>query len=711
MRHFKKNLHSLSVASCLCLLTACGGGGDNNDTATSIPETSPEVVSETVTIIALDGYLSGAEVFLLDTDEQCSSDNLSLGTTDTQGTLSVTRADLVNGYCLITGSETRDSDSPDESLTSTHVLYSPAPSLLGQDEAESLVISPFSSYLHKVSLEADDAQTAIDNAIAELSSELDVDQEQLLGDFVASENITLHNLAQILFNLDTENAALSTIATSNIVNELAANVSTELTETEISQLTSLFMAYKSELDDENYDDSLIDVTDATLLAQIPTMSVTNDELTTQINTAIATGAVNYTDTTGLVLENLELSGIDASQGQIVVQYRDVNDQVTSIGVATIESADEADTATYVNGLFTPNTAPMFNLAGDYSVEIFAKSTINEKTFTSAIVVLDIAISEEQLPNQAPVFSGIDSDPAQTILTILQDAAADPFSTFDPASFGLDGSAELSFLFIDFSPDVLSELFVENSDLQTVNYNIEALTENFAEAPMLDDSLVQFGLGYSFSATVNYPETGSENHDFAIFATDELDTRSAESFVLRITVANDNGTLSASVVILDGESESEIGTGTEEVYGTPFDASMVNALATLTDIVQARLNSIEPETDVTFDQLLPVYVYECTETGDCRQGDGKLANYEFSNTELLSIEDGKIVAGNNPSVTEEITVTLNVDIDGENIRLYNIEGSNRGDVTITDVDTFGSAIELVITPNAQGQVTVTATIVE
>ncbi len=713
MRHFKKNLQSLSVASCLCLLTACGGGNSDTTTpSTEVPSDTPPVteVSETVTITALDGYLSGADVFLLDIDGQCSSDNLPLGITDAQGTLSVTRDDLVSGYCLITNSETRDSDSPDTPLTSAYMLYSPAPSLLGQDEAESLIISPFTSYLHKISLEADDAQTAIDNAIAELNTALDVEQEQLLGDFIASENLTLHNLAQILFDLDTQNATLSATATSNIINELASNVSTELTDTEISQLISLFMAFKIELDDENYDDSLIDVTDTTLLIQMPTITVNSDELKTKLDALIATGAESYTDTTGLVLENFELSGIDASQGQVVVQYSNADNLLTSIGVATIESVDESDTATYSNGVFTPDNAPMFNLAGDYSVEIFTKNTIDDTTFSSATVTIELSITETQLPNKAPVFSGIDSAPAQTILTTLQEAAADPFNTFDPTIFGLDSAVELSLSFIDISPDVLAGLFVESSDLQTVTYGIETLTENFEEAPELDDSLLQFGFDYSFTAKVNYPESGSENHDFAIFAIDELDTRSAESFVLRITVTNDNGTYSASVAILDGESEVEAGTGTAEVYGTPFDGSMVNALDTLTDIVQARLNSVDPIIDVNFDQLIPVYVYECTEAGDCKQGDGKLANYEFSNTDLLTILDGKIVAGSIPTVTQETIVTLHVDVNGDDIRLYTIDGSNRGDITVADLNTFGSTIELVITPDTSGQVTVTATVI-
>ncbi|WP_298441894.1 hypothetical protein [uncultured Ferrimonas sp.] len=683
----------------LFALTGCGGssGGSSEPTEPTLPTN--------VTITAIDGYLSGADLYLLN-DGQCSSDNAKLGTTDANGQLDVKRVDVANGYCLITTAATRDGDAPNAQLASTHMLYAPAPELLGMGEASELVISPYSDYLYAASQGSDDKQTAIDAAISELTRELDVEQADLLGDFIKADNHALHDVAQVLFDLDTTDAELSAIATLNVVKELAPKVAADLTDTEIAQLVSLFDGHRAKLDSADYDDSLIDVDDTTLLDAMPTVSADAVALKTTVDEAIVAAAELYSDESGLVLTDLALTDISATAGKLVLVRKDAAGNATILGTASVAEAAETDSATFANGIFTPNTAPMFGLAGDYRFELYAENSIDGNRYRSASVVFDVSISKAQLPNEAPVFAGMDSAIAQTLLTRLQDKAQDQFSTFNPADYGLDGSAELSLTNVDIAVDEFAQLFTDADEAQTISYAAKALTEGFEDAPEIDDFMVQFGFGYSFNAKVLYPQSGTATYDVAIFATDVLGAQSVESFEFTIHVSNDDGSLSADVTLRDGDS---IDPGTDPIYGDAFNGAMVKPsfLTTLAEAAAVHLNGTEPEVDPAMSQVLAVYSYQCADNNECKQGDGKLAAYALSDNPLLQLVDEKIAAIDGAQVTETTIITLTATVDGEAIRIYTVD-NNRGDVTVPDVAEYGEVIELSVSPSANG-VSVTAAV--
>lgn len=166
----KKTLLALSVAS---LLTACGESSSSD---------SPTTDRNTVEYRVIDGYLSNADVCIIAVGETLCVD---IGSTDENGVIKIDK-DIISGQLIATikAGETKDADSVGFVGKSYQMVAE-----ISVDSPN--VVTPFTT------LDVLDT----DKTLAEIANELDLSEELLSGDYLASNDTNkahVHALARAL---------------------------------------------------------------------------------------------------------------------------------------------------------------------------------------------------------------------------------------------------------------------------------------------------------------------------------------------------------------------------------------------------------------------------------------------------------------------------------------------------------------------------------
>ena len=165
---------AISGAVLLALLTGCGGGGDSSSSSDT----------RTLSVTAIDGYLKNARVWL-DMGEhnyQLDKDEPWVETGEGGvGVLDVTGIDNPQQYPIIVQAipgKTVDEDNPDEKVAAGFIMSAPA----GE-----LTVTPLSS-LVEVEMNTHEALSQSE-AEEKVADKLDLDPEQLLGDFTQNSEV------------------------------------------------------------------------------------------------------------------------------------------------------------------------------------------------------------------------------------------------------------------------------------------------------------------------------------------------------------------------------------------------------------------------------------------------------------------------------------------------------------------------------------------
>jgi len=726
-----KNNKLIPVAiACSMAIAGCGGGSGENTATTS----------NDVTITAMDGYLSSAVIYAQDAEGKCLSNGTPLGTTNAQGQITVARSALTNGYCVVTTSNTRDSDSPNEPISETKVMYSPAPDLLGLENAAELTITPYTDYLYDV-VKAENSTdkavltNAVSTAKTDIANQMGISEDLMFTDYVALDKGTdsdgsgkkMHDMAKVLFALDSKQNPTSKNIVLNTIREVSSQLSAipdgDAGNELLDQMISLLGGYTSDLDVENYDpddSSSIDLSDTTALTGMPKLTANSNTLTTTLVNAIDTAtydAANGLVLTGLTLNEISVENADGAKLILARKREGSTDQPMIIASATIGTAGSTDTATFSNNIFDPTTDLSFGQAGTYSYSLYIEKIIDGKTYTSNKVTFNIAVSQEKCPNTAPVFAGMDSSTVATIIARMNSKS----STFDPSQFGLDGPAELSVSNIDISVSEFATLFSDDA-AQTLTYKAESTKSGFVTAPNIDDFLVRLGFSqnYGFNAKVNFPASGSESYPVTIYAEDNLGMRSENSLEFTITV---NSNKEASIVANTsdgGPGDSDNGSS----EGITVIAAMLKTsyVENLVSQVQYIVNNLSTDPGATsVDSIIYPNQYSCNSTSNICTKSADVSGtvtYTISDNSLLEIGevtvDGisntirKIIAKSGATLNAPMTIRVTpTTAGGDAIRIYTGSNLGRPDTAtqnVDDVTSYGTAIEFTI--NAKNVVTMT-----
>ena len=233
-------------------LTGCGGGGGDDNTTTS-----------TYTVKAIDGYLRNAQVWLdIDGDYQLDNDEPSALTGEGgSAELDVTNISSPEQYSVVVktiAGQTIDEDSITETNPSGSVITSP---YILSAPAGQTTITPLSSL---VDIKMKNGQTQ-QEALTELATSLNIEETQLLEDYIENEQGDVAAKASSLVALallpesETEMGEL-TDGSSNIDDTLTEDTLTSLSAIEEDQLLisdsggSLITVNIITSDDEDYDE-------------------------------------------------------------------------------------------------------------------------------------------------------------------------------------------------------------------------------------------------------------------------------------------------------------------------------------------------------------------------------------------------------------------------------------------------------------------------
>jgi hypothetical protein len=172
-------------------IAGCGGGG------TSAPASTP---ATSISGKVADGYLVGATVFLDKNDNYQMDSGEPSATTDQNGayTLHMASAD-VGKYPIVaiaTKGVTIDKDTGTP-VTNSFMLSMPALAVSGS--ANSNFISPMTSQLREMM--ATGKYANMQNAMADLRTQLGMPGIDMLSDYMAANNVTMHTAAQNMASL------------------------------------------------------------------------------------------------------------------------------------------------------------------------------------------------------------------------------------------------------------------------------------------------------------------------------------------------------------------------------------------------------------------------------------------------------------------------------------------------------------------------------
>ncbi|AQS37444.1 hypothetical protein Sps_02286 [Shewanella psychrophila] len=188
---FRSQPSSLVITLVLtAFLVACGGADPDSKIEST---TEPVIPKNTLTGVALDGYLKDARVCIdLNRNFYCDSDDGENVLTGSAGEYSLTVTGVnLSGYSVIVEAipnQTIDMDNPDKTIDKAFVLSAPA--------TQATLVTPFSSLISTI---AEQRGTNFDTAKQVLAQLLAVDAEDLMSDYVAGQerkDKELHLLAQ-----------------------------------------------------------------------------------------------------------------------------------------------------------------------------------------------------------------------------------------------------------------------------------------------------------------------------------------------------------------------------------------------------------------------------------------------------------------------------------------------------------------------------------
>ncbi|MPY21078.1 hypothetical protein [Shewanella sp. YLB-07] len=188
---FRSQPSSLVITLVLTSFLAACGGAEPDSKLTSTTE--PVIPKNTLTGVALDGYLKGARVCIdLNHNLYCDSHDGESVLTGATGefTLAVTGENLSRYSVIVEAipNQTVDMDNPDKKIDKAFVLSAPA--------TQAALVTPFTSLITTIAAQRG---THFDTAKLILAQLLAIDAENLMSDYVAGQDRIdkeLHLLAQ-----------------------------------------------------------------------------------------------------------------------------------------------------------------------------------------------------------------------------------------------------------------------------------------------------------------------------------------------------------------------------------------------------------------------------------------------------------------------------------------------------------------------------------
>lgn len=201
MRVFKASLNF-----CLLLgLMSCGGGGGGSSSTTS---------SSSYSVVAVDGYLYRATVFLDLNGNGTYDSGEPTSTTDSSGAFTLTAtSDQINSYPVIVSviaGTTIDQDSPNTTMTSSMTMVAPAGS--------PSVVSPLTTQVYAkmaTGLSLASAKTAVQSELGLTSVDVmkDYVSEKATNSAYSDAHKVAASIAEVLQNIDTQSSSSTTLAT------------------------------------------------------------------------------------------------------------------------------------------------------------------------------------------------------------------------------------------------------------------------------------------------------------------------------------------------------------------------------------------------------------------------------------------------------------------------------------------------------------------
>ncbi|WP_413283701.1 hypothetical protein [Vibrio sp. MA40-2] len=730
--------HKLILALMGCSIALAGCGGDSsNDTGT----TGPITTSNNVTITAMDGYLYKAHIYKQDGNGNCLTDGESLGTTDSNGQLVVTLSDLADGYCAVTTSNTIDQDFPNQTLTENYTLYSPSPRLI--DSTDAPVISPLTTYIHNAMEEAESSNSnvteqeridAAEQAKTQLADALGLDgNDDSITDLLASDYVAmktqgsddvqeaaknLHVMAQLLVQLFDEDSSVNVTQTINIAKSAATvldNIADDPTSSaNRTYLENIAIYVENRIDKfgiEDFESSSSlselssDISNASKLAEMPQRpSVEGSALKSLFEHAISAQVAAVNDNTvNLVLPDFSISGITEDSYASYVLTRK---KVGAIWDAeTITDASQSNGKLNISGL-------TFNQHGSYDFQLTSKKVLSgfsdeDETFESAPVTFTVDVTETQVANSAPVFSGTESETATSILNNLI-SAAEAESAYDPG-FVLDGVVyvEPNYSFQVKSQN-MAEMFTDDSgDLVTVDQHL-----NPSDFQGLTDLafLIEVSTGmYSFNTgSLPLAEDEADTYRVTFYATDSLGAKSDTGLQITIAVNTDN---TGSVTITKNNTNDNSSVVTPE-YSETFRAVLMTSAKKdqIRDTIIAKLNHSSLP-NVAVNQVYEITEQACSNDGVCTtpvtielgSGSSNDLVFSLSSNSYIGTTEGSgnlLFSAIDTNVTTPETAVLSATLNGETVKIYEVDTNEN---LTSEIGTYGEQFEFII--NSASDVTV------
>ena len=720
---FQRKTLSILIG-CTFVLAGCGGGSSSSDSSNA---------SQNVIVTAMDGYLSNADLYALNENGICLSDETKLGTTDTNGQASIDPTLLNNGFCVVTTTETIDQDFPDQTLAQAYTLYSPTPRLLENSDAP--VVSPFTTYLHDVMQEAkkenadiseQDILTEIADAKTELANALGLDgsdeaiQDLLTTDYVKAKTDQdagvksgaeiSHAMAQLLVKVSANSEMPNAQETVNIaksaVDQLSA-ISSDLGEdASVEKLEDIavyvFNNIEQFSEESNVTQLKQDIDDDTKLAKMPSqLDVTAEDLSTQLTAAITAAAEASGDNSvALKLSNLELMNIsdqNLSEGDTITHLLRMK-KSTAVWDSEVVANTADDSAAFSNNTLTIKELT-FNQYGKFDFELLVKRDIEQdgktESFESMPIAFSVDITDQQVANAAPVFVGMEDANAQQLIATLNTEAQDPDSFSDELNlpdFGIFLPAEFTLKYNIPLTD-LEPLFSDGDTTPTINMSVNSND--------LSPFFMQIKENYNFTSdAIEVPQEDSVSYDFSMFAVDSLGAKSDKAFTFTVTVNSDK----TAQVTQTGQTNNGDNGGDGDTDES-FLAVMLtpNQRAIIADTILNKLGQeFETPQNVNIDQIFQVTNYTCNAEGACERGStaDNLAVATMSDSRYITLESDGTFSAVGADVTETETVTLSATYDGQAVKIYEVDADYN--LVTNDLDRYSSQITLTISqgPNVE-----------
>ncbi|MEH6447851.1 MAG: hypothetical protein V7765_04235 [Oleispira sp.] len=253
--------HSPLLASAIIALTACGGSSSGSSNKDNNDDAAPVNPGGSITYgRVIDGYLENALVCIdSNNDSQCSS-NESPVKTDAQGRFNLAGLENKALIAQAVAGVTKDADDNGDTITHGFTLSASAD--------QSGIITPFTTLL--IALEKSGLSKA--DALAELSSSLDIPADTLNQDYINLGNSAMAKVAQIL--VDTIQAI-----TAKALQESDNSADDQLTIEALawSQLTPAALIKLTELRSQD-SDALPSALVSQWITAIPELAITKEEI-------------------------------------------------------------------------------------------------------------------------------------------------------------------------------------------------------------------------------------------------------------------------------------------------------------------------------------------------------------------------------------------------------------------------------------------------